>query len=83
MLVNLVFRLIIAEGIVWHKRKFKPFVVKGNSIAGYGIYASRDIHEGEIILKAKGDLSESLQKRFVEKNWNEDEKCISAGMLIR
>lgn len=67
-------RLIIAEGIARHKRKFKPFVVKGNSIAGYGIYASRDIHEGEIIFKGEGRSQRIITKRFVEKNWNEDEK---------
>ena len=36
---------MIAEGIARHKRRMKPFVMKGNSIAGYGIYANRDIKE--------------------------------------
>lgn len=65
---------IIAEGIARHKRKIKPFVMKGNSIAGYGIYASRDIQEGEIIFKGEGRSQKIITKRFVEKNWNEDEK---------
>jgi hypothetical protein len=67
-------RHIIAEGIARHKRKMKPFVMKGNSIAGYGIYASRDIQEGEIIFKGEGKSQRVITKRFVEKNWNEDEK---------
>lgn len=65
---------IISEGIARHKRKMKPFVMKGNSIAGYGIYASCDIQQGETIFKGEGRLQRLITKRFVEKNWNEDEK---------
>ncbi len=65
---------MIAEGIARHGRKMKPFVMKGNSIAGYGIYASRDIKQGEIIYKGEGRSQRIITKRFVEKNWNEDEK---------
>ena len=67
-------RHIISEGIARHKRKMKPFIMKGNSIAGYGIYASRDIRKGEIIFKGEGKAQRIITKRFVEKNWNEDEK---------
>ncbi|MGQ0737996.1 MAG: SET domain-containing protein-lysine N-methyltransferase [Bacteroidota bacterium] len=67
-------RHIIAEGIARHKRKIKPYVMKGNSIAGYGIYAGRDIKKGEIIFKGEGKSQRVITKRFVEKNWNEDEK---------
>jgi len=48
--------------------------MKGNSIAGYGIYASRDINKGEMIFKGEGRAQRIITKRFVEKNWNEDEK---------
>lgn len=67
-------RHMIAEGIARHRRKKKPFVMKGNSIAGYGIYASRDIKAGEIIFKGEGRAQRIITKRFVEKNWNEEEK---------
>ncbi|HWR32596.1 MAG TPA: SET domain-containing protein-lysine N-methyltransferase [Chitinophagaceae bacterium] len=67
-------RHIIAEGIARHKRKIKPFVMKGNSISGYGIYASRKIKKGEIIFKGEGRSQRIITKRYVEKNWNEDEK---------
>jgi D-alanine-D-alanine ligase-like ATP-grasp enzyme len=65
---------IIREGIARHKRRKKPFVMKGNSIAGYGIYASREIAAGEIIFKGEGRAQRIITKRFVENNWNEDEK---------
>ncbi|NOT50884.1 MAG: SET domain-containing protein-lysine N-methyltransferase [Chitinophagaceae bacterium] len=67
-------RHIITEGISRHKRGKKPFIMKGNSIAGYGIYASRNIKEGEIIFKGEGRSQRVITKRFVEKNWNEEEK---------
>lgn len=65
---------MIAEGIARHGRKKKAYIIKGNSIAGYGIYASRDIQKGEIIFKGEGRSQRIITKRFVEKNWNEDEK---------
>ncbi|MBI5858321.1 MAG: SET domain-containing protein-lysine N-methyltransferase [Sphingobacteriales bacterium] len=67
-------RHIIAEGLARHKRKTKPFVMKGNSIAGYGIYAIRDIKKGEIIFKGEGRSQRIITKRYVEKNWSEEEK---------
>ena len=44
---------IVAEGIARHKRKIKPFVIKGNSISGFGIYASREIKPGEFIFSGE------------------------------
>lgn len=67
-------RHIIAEGIARNNRKRKPFVMKGNSISGYGIYAQRNIRKGEIIFKGEGRAQRIITKRFVEKSWNEEEK---------
>ncbi|HUM96802.1 MAG TPA: SET domain-containing protein-lysine N-methyltransferase [Chitinophagaceae bacterium] len=65
---------IIKEGIARHKRNLKPFVMKGNAIAGYGIYASRNISKGEIIFKGEGHSQRIITKRYVEQHWNEEEK---------
>ena len=65
---------IIKEGIARHKRKMKPFVMKGNSIAGFGIYAARDIDEGELMFIGEGKSQRLITRRYVEKNWNEEEK---------
>lgn len=67
-------RHIINEGIARHQRKMKPYVMKGNSIAGFGIYASRSIHVGEIIFEGEGKAQRLVTKRHVEINWNEEEK---------
>ena len=67
-------RHMISEGIARHQRTRKPYIMKGNSIAGYGIYASRDIGKGEIIFKGEGRAQRIITRRYVEKNWNEEEK---------
>lgn len=67
-------RHIIKEGIARHQEQKKPFVMKGNSIAGFGIYATRNIEEGEIIFHGEGKAQRIITKRFVENNWNKDEK---------
>jgi hypothetical protein len=67
-------RHIIAEGIARHKRRKKPFMMKGNSIAGFGIYAARNIKKGEIIFQGEERAQRIVTKRYVDKHWNEDEK---------
>lgn len=67
-------RHIIAEGIARHKRNKKAFVMKGNSIAGYGIYANRLIRKGETIFKGEEKAQRIVTRRHVELHWNEDEK---------
>ncbi|HEX4875082.1 MAG TPA: SET domain-containing protein-lysine N-methyltransferase [Chitinophagaceae bacterium] len=67
-------RHIIREGIARHQRKLKPFSMKGNSIAGYGIYATRAIQKGDVIFKGEGKAHRIITKRFVANNWNEDEQ---------
>ena len=65
---------IISEGIERHKRKQKPYAMKGNSIAGYGIYATRTIREDEIIYRGEERAHRIVTKKHVEENWNEEEK---------
>jgi D-alanine-D-alanine ligase len=65
---------IIAEGIARHRRKKKPYVMKGNSIAGFGIYATRAIRKGDVIFCGEEKSQRIVTKRFVEKNWSEDQK---------
>jgi D-alanine-D-alanine ligase len=65
---------IIAEGIARHQRMRKPYFIKGNSIAGFGIYAAKDIKEGEIIFAGEEKAQRIVTKRFVDANWSEDQK---------
>ncbi|TMI69576.1 MAG: SET domain-containing protein-lysine N-methyltransferase [Bacteroidetes bacterium] len=65
---------IIAEGIARHRRKMKPYVMKGNSIAGFGIYATRAIKKGDVIFFGEEKAQRIVTKRFVEKHWSEEQK---------
>ena len=69
-------RHIITEGIDRHRQKQKKYQMKGNSIAGYGIYANQDIKVNELIFKGEGAIQRIVTRRYVEKNWNVKEKEI-------
>lgn len=65
---------IIDEGIARHNRKQKLYYTKGNAIAGFGIYATRNIEQGEIIFKGEEKAQRIVTKPFVDVNWNEKQK---------
>lgn len=67
-------RHIIAEGISRHRRRQKKYTMKGNSIAGFGIYANTKILAGDIIFRGEEKPQRIVTKEYVEKHWNEDEK---------
>ena len=63
-------RQIIAEGIARHRRRLKKYVLQGNAIAGYGIYASQDIKAGELIFAGEERAQRLVTRSHVEQNWN-------------
>ncbi|MEY3921143.1 MAG: hypothetical protein RL634_904 [Bacteroidota bacterium] len=65
---------IIEEGIARHQRKQKAYETRGNSIAGYGIYAKRLIKQGERLYKGEERPTRIVSKAWVDKNWNETEQ---------
>jgi D-alanine-D-alanine ligase len=65
---------IIAEGIARHEAKQRKFVVKGSSLAGYGIFATRKIFKNDVIFKGEELAQRIVSKRFVDENWNEKQK---------
>lgn len=69
-------RHIIAEGMARHRRKYKKYNMKGNSIAGYGIYAVQDIAANELIFKGEEAAQRIVTRRYVEQHWNIKEKEI-------
>ncbi len=69
-------RKIIAEGIARHRRKQKKFVMKGNAIAGYGIYAADDIRKREVIFKGEGAEHRIITRQHVMQHWDEREKDV-------
>lgn len=67
---------IIEEGIARHKRRQKKYMMKGNSIAGFGIYATQTIPVGEVIFKGEERPQRIVTKRFVQENWLPEEKLL-------
>ncbi len=65
---------IIDEGIARYNRKQKKYTMKGNAIAGYGIYATQNISTGEIIFKGEEMAQRIVTRQYVERNWNTNEK---------
>jgi len=48
--------------------------MKGNSIAGYGIYADTIIDAGAIIFKGEEKAQRIVTKQYVDANWNEKQR---------
>lgn len=69
-------RHIVNEGISRFRRQQKRFVMKGNSIAGYGIYAAEDLEANELIFKGEEMPQRLVTRRHVEVNWGIKEKEI-------
>ena len=69
---------IIAEGIARHQRKQPLYVMKGNAIAGYGIYAARQIYKGEVVFKGEGRAQRIITKPYVDQHWTDAEKQVFA-----
>lgn len=67
---------IIAEGMARHARKQRPFYMKGNSIAGYGIYAKQTLQPLQVVFVGEGRSQRLITKREVDQNWNEEEKFL-------
>ncbi len=69
---------IISEGIARHLRSKKSYTMKGNSIAGYGIYANKNITANEVIFNGEERNQRFATRRHIEKNWSVSEKEIFA-----
>lgn len=64
---------IIAEGIERHRQKQKKYTMRGNAIAGYGIYANRDIAANEVIFKGEERPQRMATRSYIHQNWGPKE----------
>jgi len=69
-------RHIIAEGITRHQRIQKKYIIRGNAISGYGIYATKAIQPNEPIFLGEERSQRLVTRRYAENNWNVNEKEI-------
>lgn len=65
---------IIIEGLARYQRKEKLYVVKGNAIAGYGMYAKYDLPIGTVLFKGEEKPQRIVSKKYVDAYWDEREK---------
>lgn len=62
-------RHIMEEGIARHRQRQKSYELRGNAIAGFGIYARRPIKTGEVVFQGEERAQRIVTRRFVEENW--------------
>ena len=67
---------IIAEGIARHRRRQKAYAVRGNAIAGYGIFATRNISAGDVVFVGEGRSNRIVTQRHVHNRWRTDDQKI-------
>jgi D-alanine-D-alanine ligase len=65
------FQKIVAEGMERHRQKQKKYRMKGDSIAGYGIYASCDLEAGEIIFTGEERSQRIATQGHIHRNWTQ------------
>jgi D-alanine-D-alanine ligase-like ATP-grasp enzyme len=61
-------RHIVAEGIARHRRKQPLYEVRGDGVAGYGIYARATINKGEIIFQGEARPQRVVTRRYAADN---------------
>lgn len=67
-------RHIIAEGMARHERNKKKYSMRGNAIAGFGIYAVKDLAKGEVVFCGEESEHRLVTRRHVEQHWTDEEK---------
>ena len=65
---------IIEEGIARHQRKQKAYVMRGDAISGFGIYANRPISMGEVLYHGEGRPHRIVTREFIDQQWDDLEK---------
>ena len=67
-------RHIMAEGISRHQRRQKKYQVMGSPIAGYGIYARRDIAPGELLFQGEERSQRIVTHDWVRRHWTKEQQ---------
>jgi SET domain len=57
-----------------HLHQQKIYTVKGNAIAGYGIYATQNIAPNYIIFLGEGRWQRIVTKAYVQQHWSAEEQ---------
>ena len=60
---------IIAEGVARHQRRQKPYVMRGNGVSGYGIFATTELEPGDVVYQGEGRAHRIVTARHVQGTW--------------
>ena len=66
-------RKIIEEGLARHARKTKCYAVRQSKV-GYGVFATRRIAAGEIVMRGEESPHRIVTRAHVERNWSQADK---------
>jgi D-alanine-D-alanine ligase len=69
-------KMIIADGLTRYSANQKCYEMRGNSIAGYGIFANRDIAYKELIFNLEEAPQRIATLPHIQQNWNAQQKEI-------
>ncbi|MEK7392984.1 MAG: SET domain-containing protein-lysine N-methyltransferase, partial [Fibrobacterota bacterium] len=65
---------IVREGISRHAKNRRNWVRKGNSSAGYGIFANRNLAQGEVVFAGEEGSFRLISRGRLESNWTAEEQ---------
>jgi D-alanine-D-alanine ligase-like ATP-grasp enzyme len=65
---------IIDEGIARHARKQKKYIMKGNAVEGFGIFATENMAVNTVIFEGEEKAQRLVTKKYVEQNWGSEAK---------
>lgn len=65
--------LIMREGIQRCERNRKKYYLRGSSVSGYGIYATKDIRKDEVVFRGEERSQRLATKMHVNQHWREPE----------
>ncbi|MEX2182529.1 MAG: SET domain-containing protein-lysine N-methyltransferase [Gemmatimonadaceae bacterium] len=64
---------IIAEGKARHARRQRAYRLRGDTISGYGIVATRALNAGDVVFRGEGQSHRIITRRFAEEHWQPEE----------
>jgi D-alanine-D-alanine ligase len=67
---------IIADGRARHARRQRPYALRGDAIAGYGIVATRALEAGEVVFRGEGRAQRLVTRRHVETTWSASDRAV-------
>lgn len=67
---------IIAEGRARHARRRRAYALRGDSIAGYGIVATRKLAPGDIVFRGEERAQRIVTRRHVDERWNASDRAL-------